>query len=69
MTFEERIDAIAISLELTNQSLEQTRQVLNALAEAQVKTEEIVDRITQNVDKLAMIARSHNDRIARLEPK
>lgn len=60
MTFEERIDAIAMSLELTNQSLEQTRQVLNALAEAQAKTEEIVD-------KLAMIARSHNDRISRLE--
>jgi inosine-uridine nucleoside N-ribohydrolase len=60
VTFEERIDAIAMSLELTNQSLEQTRQVLNALAEAQAKTEEIVD-------KLAMIARSHNDRISRLE--
>jgi hypothetical protein len=60
MTIDERLEAIAISLELTNQTLEHTRQVLNALAESQVKTEEIVD-------KLALIARSHNDRINRLE--
>jgi hypothetical protein len=76
MTFEERLDAMAVSLELTNQSLEHTRQVLNALAESQVRTEEGISKLLESqkqtegiVNKLAMIARSHNDRISRLEGK
>lgn len=74
MTVEERLEAIAISLELTNQTLDNTRQVLNVLAESQVKTEEIVDKLAESqikteemVNKLTLIARSHNTRIANLE--
>jgi hypothetical protein len=53
MTTEERLDAVAMNLELVSREL----QMLTGL----------VHQTTTNVERLALVAESHNRRISQLE--
>ena len=59
-TIDERLEALTMNLESTASSLEETRRIVNLLAESQVKTEEMVN-------KLFYIAQNYNRRLDVLE--
>jgi hypothetical protein len=66
-SIDERLEAIAMHLESASATLEETRRIVNLLAEAQVKSEHKLDKAEEIVNKLVVIAHSHDGRIARLE--
>ncbi len=70
-TIDDRIKAIAESLELltlhSRENFDRLHGVMNALAEAQVKTEEAQVRTEARLDSLIRIVASHERRIDALE--
>lgn len=66
-TIEERLEAIAHNLELVSQMQLRTEQVVNVLAEDQVKTERAMERTERVLARIASLVRDHEERLQDLE--
>lgn len=61
-TIDERLEALAMNLEMLSHTVQETAKIVNMLGQDQAKTEEMLD-------KLVLVARSHDARIGKLENK
>lgn len=62
-----RIEAITHSVELLSLMQQASERKIDRLAEAQLKTEQLMAHTIEAINSLARIAQSHQDRLDKLE--